>query len=130
MIFYVLADTIILPFARFRALITHNSGSSDEQLLVCLSQRGSVHLDDGVVFYDTLQLLRALLPISTRRELKKTSGMGISFKLGVSFEHWVEDKFPAFIGEPHKEDFDAFMTVCLYHEILLVLCDSFFYCDE
>ena len=125
MIFYVLADTIILPFARFRALITHNSGSSDEQLLVCLSQRGSVHLDDGVVFYDTLQLLRALLPISTRRELKKNSVMGISFKLGVAFEHWVKEESPEFIGTAHKADFDAFMTVRLYYEILIVLRDVF-----
>lgn len=111
--------------ARFRALVTHNSGSSDQQLLVRLSQRGDVHLDDKVVFYDTLRLLRALLPMSHRRELKKNSGMGMPFSLGVAFEHWVEDKSPAFIGEPHKADFDAFMTVCLYYEILIVLRDVF-----
>ena len=51
--------------------------------------------------------------------------MGISCTLGVAFEHWVEDESPAFIGVPHKADFDAFMTVHLYYEILLVLCDSF-----
>ena len=125
MIFYVLADKIRLPFARFSALITHNSGSSDEQLLVRLSQRGGVHLDGEVVFYDTLLLLRALVPMSHRRELKKNSGMGMSFSLGVAFEHWVEDKSPAFIGVPHKADSDAFMTVCLYYEILIVLRDVF-----
>ena len=100
MIFYVLADKIRLPFARFRALITHNSGSSDQQLLVSLPLRGAVLLDDEVVFYDTLKLLRALLPMSTRRELKKNSGMGMSFSLGIAFEDWVEDKSPACIGVP------------------------------
>ena len=82
----------------------------------------------GVVFYDTLLLLRALIPMSTRRMLKENNPakMGISFTLGVAFEQWVKEESPAFIGTAHKADFDAFMTVRLYYAILIVLRDVFF----